>query len=272
MWLLSACIGLDTLPERDERKDGDLDSVPLETGHPLDTSTTGGGGTDENARPVADAGDDAEATVNVVVELDGTGSSDPDGDALAYAWTLIEKPRGSSAELINDTRAEASFVPDLAGRYVAELVVDDGQAASEPDEVEVTAAEDNGEPVANAGPDQTVTVGSTVSLDGSASTDPDDDPLQFAWTMTSRPSGSSASLSNASSATPRFTADAAGAYELSLTVSDGTTPSEPDEVRIIAEPDASDTGSDDCGCSAGGADVAGGLLLALASLRARRRR
>jgi hypothetical protein len=79
----------------------------------------------------------------------------------------------------------------------------------------------NATPVANAGSAQSVVAGSVVTLDGSRSTDADRDSLTFAWTLTSKPAGSSASLSGATSASPSFTADVAGTYTASLVVNDG---------------------------------------------------
>ena len=52
----------------------------------------------------------------------------------------------------------------------------------------------NRAPVANAGSAQSVAAGATVALDGNASSDPDGDALSFAWTLTSKPSGSGAAL------------------------------------------------------------------------------
>lgn len=84
------------------------------------------------------------------------------------------------------------------------------------------APPENSALVANAGADLTADVGALVSLDGSASSDTDGDELTFAWSLTASPSGSAATLHGAETATPRFTPDAAGTYELELTVSDGT--------------------------------------------------
>ena len=91
--------------------------------------------------------------------------------------------------------------------------------------------EDNRRPVADAGPDQEVAPGATVTLDGSASHDPDDDPITgYAWTQTA---GAEVVLDDASSATPTFTApELPGALTFELVVRAGGWDSHPDEVTI----------------------------------------
>ena len=85
----------------------------------------------------------------------------------------------------------------------------------------VTSLPPNGRPVANAGPDQTAYVGRLVTLDGSGN-DPDDDDLTYAWSFTSRPTGSQAALSNATLPSATFTPDLPGTYTVQLIVDDGT--------------------------------------------------
>ncbi|WP_339719390.1 YHYH protein [uncultured Paraglaciecola sp.] len=92
----------------------------------------------------------------------------------------------------------------------------------------------NTTPVANAGIDQNVTVNTTVTLDGSSSTDADGDTLTFTWVLTDLPTDSNASLQNQTDVEPSFTADLAGNYTLSLTVNDGTITSAADQVTIVA--------------------------------------
>ena len=90
------------------------------------------------------------------ITLDATGSSDVDGDALTYEWTIQSTPSGSGIALSDPSALHPTFVIDLPGSYVLRLVVHDGVAASEPDTVVISTV--NSAPVANAGPDQTVFV------------------------------------------------------------------------------------------------------------------
>lgn len=185
-----------------------------------------------NSPPVADAGPDQTVPLGALVLLSGAGSSDPDGDDLTFAWSLVARPDDSSAALISDNTVETSFVADAAGEYRVQLVVSDGFSSSEPAEVRIST--ENSRPVADAGPDQSVPVGAVVTLDGSASSDADGDELAFAWSFTSLPAGSTAMLAGAETVAPQFTADVAGLYVAQLIVSDDELDSTPDTVRIEA--------------------------------------
>jgi len=92
----------------------------------------------------------------------------------------------------------------------------------------------NSKPVAEAGPEQTVTVGAQVTLDGSGSNDADDNPLTYAWSFTSVPDTSTAVLADPLTVSPSFTADVLGLYVAQLIVNDGTVDSDPDTVNIVA--------------------------------------
>ena len=83
---------------------------------------------------------------------------------------------------------------------------------------------------ANAGPDQTVFVASTVTLDGSASTDVDGNPLTYSWALNSVPPGSAATLNNPTAIKPTFGVDKPGVYVAQLVVNDGQVNSSPDTV------------------------------------------
>jgi uncharacterized repeat protein (TIGR01451 family) len=186
-----------------------------------------------NQRPTANAGPDQNVNANSTVQLNGSGSSDPENQALSYQWQLISKPAGSVASLVNDLSATPTFVADLPGTYVIRLIVSDGTENSNPDDVEVVATTGNAPPVANAGPDQGVLAGTVVQLDGRGSSDPNGNPLTYAWTLTA-PAGSGTSLSSATSATPTFLADVPGIYTAQLVVNDGTVNSAPDDVVVNA--------------------------------------
>jgi hypothetical protein len=127
-----------------------------------------------NTAPVANAGPDQTAVVGATVGLSGAASSDADGNALSYRWTLAG-PAGSAAALVGANTVTPSFVVDQQGNYLATLIVNDGSVDSPPDTVVVSTT--NSSPTANAGPDQTVRVTETVTLSGAASSDPDGDPL-----------------------------------------------------------------------------------------------
>ena len=174
-----------------------------------------------NVAPVANAGVAQNVVAGSAVTLDGSASSDANSDPLTFAWTLTSKPAGSTASLSSTTSAKPTFTADLAGTYVASLIVNDGKLNSSVATASITAAVANVAPVANAGVAQNVVAGSAVTLDGSASSDANSDPLTFAWTLTSKPAGSTAALSSTTSAKPTFTADRAGTYVASLTVNDG---------------------------------------------------
>lgn len=91
----------------------------------------------------------------------------------------------------------------------------------------------NTAPVAVAGEDQSVAIGSTLQLDGSASFDEEQDPLIYNWTLVA-PAGSTAALSDLAIVNPTFTADTAGEYTATLVVNDGNFDSAPNSVNITA--------------------------------------
>ncbi len=94
-----------------------------------------------NTPPVADAGTDQAVTVGATVQLDGSGSSDPDGDPLTFNWQFISRPDGSVAALSNARIARPTFVADKLGDYVLNLSVNDGRGGSDTAQVTITAVE-----------------------------------------------------------------------------------------------------------------------------------
>jgi len=88
---------------------------------------------------VADAGIDQTTQVNEEVTLDGSGSSDADGDPLTFAWSMLSRPTGSIATPDDSTAENPTFIPEMTGDYLVQLIVSDGFVNSEPDSVRVTA-------------------------------------------------------------------------------------------------------------------------------------
>jgi len=177
-----------------------------------------------NNPPVADAGLGQTVHPGTPVTLDGSGSFDPDGNVpLSFSWTITSAPAGSVATLSDAGTITPTFTPDLLGDYAISLVVTDSLGASSaPNEVLISTF--NTAPVADAGPDQAILqLGTTVQLGqsvGRQSFDDNGDPITFSWTLTVRPTASSAFLNVPSSATPTFVADVQGTYVITLVVTD----------------------------------------------------
>ena len=209
-----------------------------------------------NSAPVADAGADQSGFVDDTVVLDGSGSTDPDGDALSFRWALLAQPEGSRAALDDPASVTPSFVLDAAGTYIGQLIVTDSRGAdSAPDTV--TVSTENSPPVADAGPDQELPQGSAVQLSGAASGDADGDPLSFRWSFTSVPQGSTARLATPTGVSTGFTADRPGLFVIQLIVNDGQVDSAADTVvvRSLGEPPQALSIEPPSGRSAGGDTV-----------------
>jgi len=233
--VLGSCAqGLRALP-KDTATDTDTGNSPSTQWTNPSTQTSTG----DNDAPWADAGLDAEGILSDVIQLDGTGSSDPDGDPLSYTWDFVSMPANSATYLINDTREDPSFYADADGTFEIRLTVSDGLLSAD-DTVTVTITAPNDLPYADAGPDQSVTTGDVVQLNGSNSWDPDGDALNFTWSLTMSPTGSGAALSDVTSPLPTFVADLAGRYEASLIVDDGVSSSASDIVAVTASEPSDD--------------------------------
>ena len=91
-----------------------------------------------NQSPTANAGPDQNVDTGDTVQLDGSGSSDPEGQGLTYSWSLAV-PAGSSATLSGTTIVNPTFAADVDGTYTATLVVNDGNSDSALDSATITA-------------------------------------------------------------------------------------------------------------------------------------
>jgi hypothetical protein len=93
----------------------------------------------ENELPIADAGSDRKVPCDDNVILDGSKSSDSEDEPLIYSWSMVKKPYKSTATLANTTTVYPSFTPDRPGKYIIQLVVNNGASDSAPDKVIITA-------------------------------------------------------------------------------------------------------------------------------------
>lgn len=186
-----------------------------------------------NAPPRADAGPDRIVDGGKEVTLDGRGSSDPDDPISVYSWRQAAGPAVTLSGAAGDT---ARFTaPRLAAevRLRFELTVTDTAGETAADDVEVLVQPPpNTAPKADAGPDRTVRGGTTVTLDGTASSDIDGSITAYTWQQTA---GSPADLSAGKSSTPSFVAPTLAADEVlsfTLTVTDDRGASGTDAVTI----------------------------------------
>jgi len=135
-----------------------------------------------NDPPVADAGPDQNVKEQNTVILDGSNSSDPDDGIKSYRWKQIAGPSVSLSdpEAVQPTFLAPVVEPDGIS-LTFELIVTDVGGLQSSDTAIVNVIWLNDPPTANAGFDQTVLERSTVTLDGSNSSDPDDGIKSYRW-------------------------------------------------------------------------------------------
>jgi hypothetical protein len=173
-----------------------------------------------NRAPVADAGPDRTVTEETSVHFDGSNSSDPDGDSISYRW------KEDGGAVLN---AAPSFdMPLSCGAHRIMLEVTDVYGAvSAPDYVVIDVLPVYQEPpVAEAGADQTVLVGTNVTLDASGSYDSDGTIAKYEW----READANATLCESVSFERQFPR---GVHNIVLTVTDSSGASATDEVVVM---------------------------------------
>jgi hypothetical protein len=178
---------------------------------------------ESNDPPTADAGPDQTVLEKSTVTLDGSNSSDPDDDIESYRW---KQTAGPSVSLSNPTDEQPTFTsPSVEASKSKslkfELTVTDYGGLKDTDTIVVNVTGENDPPTADAGPDQNVDEETTVRLDGSNSSDPDDGIEFYRWKQTAGPS---VSLSNPTDDQPTFSAPTVGSngdsFTFELTVTD----------------------------------------------------
>ncbi len=187
-----------------------------------------------NISPIANAGTDFAVTMpNPTINLNGSGSNDPDGSIVSYDWVKISGP--GSITITNSTTAFPAVVGVQAGVYIFELTVTDNRGSIARDQVQVTvnqAATPNNAPVANAGRDTTIASPSTNAiLNGVLSYDPDGSITNFNWRQISGPGTSTIATANnaLTSAYNLLT----GEYIFEITVTDNLGLNSRDSVSVL---------------------------------------
>jgi len=126
-----------------------------------------------NGRPAARAGHDWIIAPGTAVLFDGSASSDPDPDSLSFQWQFSDGQGAAAA-----ARTTRTFT--APGNYSAILTVNDGSSAANAVDRDTVAIRVNSAPIANAGKN-IHSCDRTLLFDGSASVDPDGDPLSYSW-------------------------------------------------------------------------------------------
>ena len=175
-----------------------------------------------NEPPNASASGPPSAGEGITITLDGSGSSDPNGDAIFYEWEYLTGTP-SLALLKNDTASPEFQTPHVKEATDLEfrLIVTDVHGDSDTAVLAVTLQDTlSNLPVSVPGQDQTVGEGAPVTLDGSGSHDPNDDDLSYEWEQVAGPD---VVLSNSSSKVTEFRAPGVQAntvLEFSLNVTE----------------------------------------------------
>jgi len=178
---------------------------------------------------VTSVADNQSITLGAMVSLSVDGKVCGDGSPT-YTWTVESAPVDSAIDTgdldLTDPKAP-SFLPDVVGTYVLAVSVSDSEGtASAPSYVVVEVASGNSAPVADCGANLTAAARERVTLDGSASRDPEGARLTYNWTLASAPECSALrpgtdDVFEHTTAAPSVVPDCAGTFLVGLAVSDG---------------------------------------------------
>jgi len=209
-----------------------------------------GTGIFSNQPPTANAGPDQAVIEGDTVTLDGSGT-DPDGTITGYSWSQTDET-GINVELSSTLVLKPTFkAPDVESttKLFFTLTVTDNDGSTHTDTVKITVQSPfNNPPTADAGADQTVVAGNTVTLDGSVA-DYDGTITGYIWSQIDK-SGISVELSGSLELKPSFTApdvESTTILIFSLTATDNDGATHTDSVKITVSK-ASNGGGGGGGC------------------------
>jgi len=188
-----------------------------------------------NPVPDAPVADDLAVTTEEDVAAAVTlAGRDADGDPVTFS--VVTGPANGT---LSGAAPNLTYTPaaDFNGSDSFTYEASAGGLDSNIATVSITVNSVNDPPLADAGFDEIVVAGSTVSLDGSASSDGEGDALTFSWTFVAIPDGSAAVFSDPAAVNPSFVADLVGDYLVALVASDGIDDSAPATVTITADLD-----------------------------------
>ena len=173
-----------------------------------------------NKPPNADAGPDQHIVLpKDSAILDGSASIDSDGSITSFLWAKISGP--TSFLITNPSIAKTTAKRLVAGIYKFELKVTDngGFSAKDTMSVIVDSIPTNHAPIANAGADTTINLpANAITVDGSRSTDPENNITSYSWKKISGPS--TFNIISASSIQTQITNLVQGVYQFELKVTD----------------------------------------------------
>jgi hypothetical protein len=227
-----------------ETQASDLTETEDDTANQTSTEQSTGTGALEqsNQPPNANGGNDISVEVNTRVELDGSQSTDEDGQIVSYNW---EQTGGPEMNLEQSNEKTASFdVPESAAdsKLTFKLTVVDDKGASDSDDasVEIKAVE-NQPPKADAGGNKNAEVNTEVKLDGSKSSDKDGEIASYKWDQTDGPKIDlkNSDEDTASFDVPESAADSTLKFKLTVVDDKGASDSDNTSVQIQSVPQES---------------------------------
>lgn len=176
-----------------------------------------------NDSPAADAGGPYNVAEGTAIQLDATGSSDPDGSIASYAWDF------DGDGLYDDaTGATPNYTETDSGVHVVAVQVTDNRGATDTSSAMVTVS--NVAPTADAGGDATGSVDTVLNLSAAASSDPGNDIVAYAWDL-----DNDGQYDDATGVEAAFSSSVTGVYIVGLQVTDADGASSIDSISITID-------------------------------------